>query len=125
MSARKGHSVASPVVRVAPLAELKVYTIYEHELEELASGSPASLDLNFALVLLPTSLSVLVTLLTTTIASDRQWLAFFAVMTIAFLAGVYLLWKWYRSHVSTTTLFNEIRNRLPPPEAVQEIVNPT
>lgn len=58
MMARKGGEPAPPVIRHAPLGELKVYTIYEHELDSLAQGSPTSLLLNFALLLLPTSLSL-------------------------------------------------------------------
>ena len=38
-----------PVVRVAPLGELKVYPITESELDELARGSASSLYLNFSL----------------------------------------------------------------------------
>jgi hypothetical protein len=44
---------AQPVVRVAPLGELNVYTIYEHELVTLGQGSPGSVFLSFALALLP------------------------------------------------------------------------
>ncbi len=36
-----------PVIREAPLGELKVYRVYEHQLDELAQGSPVSLLLNF------------------------------------------------------------------------------
>jgi hypothetical protein len=42
-----------PVIRVAPLGELNAYTVYEHELELLARGSPGGIFLNFALALLP------------------------------------------------------------------------
>jgi hypothetical protein len=31
---------AGPVIRYAPLGELRVYAVYEHELETLAHGSP-------------------------------------------------------------------------------------
>lgn len=36
-----------PVIREAPLGELKVYRVYEHQLDELAQGSPVSLVAQF------------------------------------------------------------------------------
>ncbi len=41
-----------PVIREAPLGELKVYRVYEHQFDELAQGSPVSLLLNFSLFFL-------------------------------------------------------------------------
>ena len=47
LSARKGGKPPlPPVVRYAPLAELTVYSVYEHQLDLLAQGSPASLMLD-------------------------------------------------------------------------------
>src|SRR2546421_12980669 len=40
--ARKKDSPPVPVVRVAPLGELKAYTVSEHELDKLESGSSVS-----------------------------------------------------------------------------------
>jgi len=61
---------AGPVIRYAPLGELRVYAVYEHELEILAHGSPASLYLNFALALLSVFATSLVALVTTPIPRD-------------------------------------------------------
>ncbi len=56
-----------PVLRVAPLGELKVYTVTEEELDAIGRGSAGSIFLNFALALLPLSGGFLITLLTTRI----------------------------------------------------------
>src|SRR6266851_10133365 len=50
---RDESQIVRPVIRVAPLGELKVYTINEHELETLGQGSPGSVYIGFALALLP------------------------------------------------------------------------
>ncbi|MGH7200106.1 MAG: hypothetical protein ACREJB_05840 [Planctomycetaceae bacterium] len=108
------------MVRVSELGELNVYTIYEHELDQIAQGSPNALDLNFALALLPVSLTLIITLLTVTIESDRVFLVFVSVAVISFIAGLFLLVRWWKNRRSVLALVQEIKNRLPPPEAIQE-----
>lgn len=72
--------VSRPPLRVAQLGELNAYVVYEHELdalnkldEGLNQDPPEAIYLNFALFLLPTSLSFLICLLTTTIHSNRVY----------------------------------------------------
>ncbi|MGH7171767.1 MAG: hypothetical protein ACRELG_15935 [Gemmataceae bacterium] len=45
-------------MRFATFGEIKVYWLYEHELDALGASSSASLFLNFALLLLPISITV-------------------------------------------------------------------
>jgi hypothetical protein len=63
--ARKKHAL-SPVIRFAPIGELKFYTVSEEELEAPSRGSLGSIYLNIALTLLPLSAAFLVTLLSST-----------------------------------------------------------
>lgn len=49
------HNPLLPVVRVAPLGELNAYTVYEHELDTLAKGSPGSHLLGIGYALIPFS----------------------------------------------------------------------
>jgi hypothetical protein len=42
----------NPIIRVAPPTELNIDSVYEHQLDLLAHGSPASLFLNFSLFFL-------------------------------------------------------------------------
>ena len=102
-----------PVIRVAPLGELNAYTIYEHELETLAEGSPGGLFLNFALALLPTAVGVIVTLRSGTM-TDLNFMLFTSASIIFMIAGVICLALWRRTYKSVTTLVEEIKKRMPP-----------
>ncbi len=110
----------SPVVRVAPLGELNAYTVYEHELDTLAKGSTGSILLNLSFALLPFAGALLITLMTTTIASDRLYLVFLCTCIICFIAGAICLLIGWLSHVSTVALAQEIKNRMPQPRGRQE-----
>ena len=95
--------VSFPALRVAPLGDMNAYVIHEYELDnldrldaDLAKDPPESLYLNFALFLLPVSLSFLVTLLTTTIRSNRVYELFVIVAFITFLASLPLFALWMR-----------------------------
>jgi hypothetical protein len=79
-----------PNVRVAPLGELRVYPVYEHELETLGRGSPASLFLNFALALLPTAAGIAVTLRSST-TSDLNFVVLTCIGVIFALVGLICL----------------------------------
>jgi len=128
-----GPPIASQTgIRVAPLGELNAYIIYEHELDtlnrldaDLAKDPPESLYLNFALFLLPISLSFLVTLLTTTIHSNRAYEFFVIVALVTFLASPLLFALWLRDrrihHTERQRLLAEraqqiqkIKGRMPP-----------
>ena len=112
MATAKGQPV-HPVVRVAPLGELNVYPVYEHELETLGRGSPASVFLNFALALLPTAAGIAVTLRSST-TSDLNLVVLTCVGVIFALAGLLCLLLWWRMHVNVQSLMKEIKNRMPP-----------
>ena len=105
---------------MAPLGELKAYTVYEHELDTLSRGSSGSLYLNFALFLLPIFITLITTLLTTKIESDRLFQGFFIVAVITAIAGVFLLLLWLREHRSSRHLISEIKSRMPPPPAIPQ-----
>jgi hypothetical protein len=102
-----------PVIRVAPLGELNAYTVYEHELETLAQGSPAGLFLNFALALLPTAVGIIVTLRSSTM-TDLNFTIFASASIIFIVAGVICLTLWWRLHRSVRSLVEDIKRRMPP-----------
>ena len=80
------HAVA-PVLRVAPLGQLNVYTITEDELNSLRRGSPGSLFLNIGLALAPVSFAFLITILSTSIPNLEGKIFFIAGTLIFGLAG--------------------------------------
>jgi hypothetical protein len=120
MPTRRSGDALKPSIRIAPLGELKAWPVYEHELDELARGSPASLYLNFSLSLFSSGMTLLVALLTTTITSDRLFDVFVIGCVISLLASSVLGTMWLRSHSSTSGLIDRIKSRMPPSPAIQE-----
>ena len=110
---RDEHSVA-PVIRVAPLGELRVYTVTEDELDALGRGAVGSVFLNFGLALVPLALSFLVTLLSTDIPSVAGKIFFIAGGLVFAVAGLICLALARVHHVSTRSLVDRIKNRMPP-----------
>lgn len=110
----------SPVVRIAPLGELRVYLITESELAELERGSSASLFLNFALFFLGLAIPLFFTIRVTTFPSDRTFTVFVVFFAVTLVAGVVSLALWFRVHRSSTQLAQLIRSRMPPAPAIQE-----
>jgi hypothetical protein len=111
------HPVA-PVLRVAPLGELKVYTITEDELDALGRGSPGSVYLNFGLALVPVAVSFLITILSTDIPSQEGKIFFISGCLLFFLVGTISLILARVHHVSTRRLVEKIKNRMPPPDPI-------
>jgi len=109
-----------PRIRYAACGELRIYQVDERELDELAKGSPTSLELNLAIALLTTFLSFLVTLLTTTLPSDRIFTIFVIIDVATFLAGFILALRCVRGYKSCKNLLNEIKDRMPPEGGIQE-----
>jgi len=83
-------------------------------LQILERGSPDSILLNFAIFLGSVAVSFLIALITTEIHSSRTFAVFVIITVAAFIVGAVLLalWIWYRR--STTTIFDQIRRRMPP-----------
>lgn len=103
-----------PPVRFSTVSEIRIYWVHEYELEVLARGTANALLLNFALFLLPIAITLFVTLLTTTIPSDRLFVCFLSVAVITTIAGVVFLLLWWRSYKSSGDLLRTIQARMPP-----------
>ncbi len=101
-----------PPLRFAPFGEIRIYWVQEYELEALARGKANAFLLNFALFLLPISITLLVALLTTTISSDRLFVGFLSVAVITAIVGIILLLLWCRSYKSSGDLLTEIKARM-------------
>lgn len=110
---------AGPIVRVAPLGELRAYTVFEHELDRLAKGTAGSLYLNFALALLSAFVTLLATLVTLSIPPGYAYQSFFSLCVITLIAGLVLMAAWWVSHESSSAIVVEIKQRMPPPEGTQ------
>jgi len=109
-----------PPVRIAPLGELNAYTVHEHELDLIAAGSPATLAFNVAVALISIGVSFIITLTTTTIASDRLFYCYFIVCINFLIFGCLLLAYWWRSRTSVLMIVSKIKSRMTPPIPIQE-----
>jgi len=109
-----------PAVRRARIDRLSIYEVSDSELQLLERGSPESLFLNFAIFLISTAVSFLVTILSTDIPSTRAFIVFVVITVLGFVGGALLLalWAWHRR--SRATIFREIRARMPPEGIIPE-----
>ncbi len=71
-----------PEIRRGRVAQLTIYEVSEIELETLAQGSANSIYLNFAIFLLSVSVSLIIALLTATIASNRVFTVFVVIAVV-------------------------------------------
>ena len=110
----------APVIRVAPLGELRVYMVTEEELNIISRGSPGSVLSNFALALLPLAAAFLITLLSTTINSVAALVFFVCACLTCLIAGLICLALWWQHHRNTRTLVDQIRRRMPPAEGIPQ-----
>jgi len=103
-----------PEIRVGKIGVLKVHQISDDELTQLRQGSGQSLFFNFGIGVLSVAVSFLISLLTTTITSDRLFTVFVIVTVVGFLAGIVFIILWWCTRKSISRLVQEIRNRMPP-----------
>lgn len=105
-------------VRVAPLGELRAYTISEQELEKLEQGSPISNLLTIGLCLLSAAITLLATLLSTALP-ERIFLLFFCALLIFALIGAICSFLGWRLRISTKELALQIRARMPDTPSIE------
>ena len=113
-------SSLQPVIRVAPLGELKVYPITEAELNELERGSAASVHLNFALFFWGIAIPLFFTIWLANFTKDRTFNVFVIFFAVTLVAGLVFSVLWFLSNRRSTRLADEIRRRMPPAPAIQE-----
>ncbi len=102
-----------PKIRRGRVDSLSLYEITDYELNVLATGSPSSIFLNFAIFSLSVASSFLAALLSTTI-TDRVFTVFVLVVVIFFISGIVLLSLWARDRKSMSEIIRRIKARIPP-----------
>ena len=110
MSEDSGNSVP---VRRGKVDLIVLYEVTEHELELLKSGSPTGLLLNFAIFAISIAVAFFITLLTTTISSDRVFIVFVIITAVGMLAGLILFVLWLRLRKSISNTVRTIKDRVP------------
>jgi len=115
-------STSSSEIRVVrgKFDSLSLYEVTDNELEILERGSPSSIYLNFAILLLSAGISFLINLLSVNIQSIKTFTVFVVFTVIGILGGIILLVIWYRQRQSMSDIIRKIKQRIPSSEISKE-----
>lgn len=102
----------TPIFTRGKLGEVRIYDVTESELDILERGSPNSIFLNFALVLIPTGLSFLIALNDSAVEEDHTFILYTLIVIISFVGGTVLLALWLKCRNVHTDTVNKIRSRM-------------
>ncbi len=100
-------------VRRGRVESVDLYEIKDTELDRLEHGSPADLQLNFAIFLASLAFTAIIALVTATFASATWHTIFIVVTVVGALGSAYLFLSWKRNHTSLGELCREIKDRIP------------
>jgi hypothetical protein len=92
---------------------MRVHQISEDEFNQLVNGAYGQINLNFALALLPSALTILVTLGTVSITDVRVLSTYWVAFGVFAVQGLYHLCRWYFTGGSIKRLVAAIRSRMP------------
>lgn len=99
-------------VRRGRVDSVDLYEVKENELELLEKGSPATLQLNFAIFLISTAVTSIIAIATTNFKWPIVETIFVFISLIGLFMGCYLLLSWWRTRTSITKLIKTIRGRI-------------
>jgi len=102
------------VVRRGRVESVDLYEIKDSELDLLEKGSPADLQLVFAIFLLTLAFSGFCTLATATFIDNTIKTIFIVVTVIGIVLGIYFLIAWGTNRTSLKKIADQIRHRIPP-----------
>ena len=104
-----------PKITHVPAGDIICYEVYEHELDQIASGSQNHIYLDFAIGLLGVAFTLLAALVTFPApASNKVFMAFCTLCIIGFIGGFLLMILWLRSRKSQFDILKIIKSRLKP-----------
>jgi hypothetical protein len=115
-------SQLAPALRVAPVGELRAYTVSQEGPHELARGGNVSVSLDFGISLISIFATIAVTFLSVSL-DGRVFLGFFSAGLVTLILGAFFLIKGLRDYRSTGELVKAIKSRLPFSPGVQESTN--
>lgn len=118
MKLEQDSGIESVKIRRGKVDSLSLYEVTESELQDLESGGPASLFLNFAIFLLSLAVSFFIALLSTDIQSTKTFIVFVLIALVGFIGGAILLLIWNKSRQSTTQIVQKIKGRMPSDEPI-------
>lgn len=100
-------------VRRARVESVDLYEIKEQELDLFEKGSPADLQLNFAIFLFSLAFSAIVALSTADFTKHPEvQTGYIVVSVVGILGGLYLAIAWFRNRTSSKAVCLTIRRRM-------------
>lgn len=99
-------------VRRGRVDSVNLYEVKEEELELLEKGSPATLQLNFAIFLFSIAFACIIALATSNFKWQIVKSIFTFVSIIGILQGMYLIISWWRTRTSIAKVVSTIRDRI-------------
>jgi len=116
MNTPSPHTDSKPLeVRCGRVKSVDLYEIKDSELDLLEKGSPADIQLNFAIFLLSLASSNIASLCTATFKSDMVQIVFIMVTVVGVFMGLYLLISWWRTRTSISKVVGLIKGRMDMP----------
>jgi hypothetical protein len=107
------HAIHDPPIRRAPLGELRIFQVYEHDLDRLGDGASGGILLNIGLSSFSVGGSFLVTLLSVDLTGNRVAFDVFLVLcTVFMVAGVICLALSIPMLKSTRSLIADIKRQM-------------
>ncbi len=100
------------------MESVDLYEIKDSELELFHKGSPADLQLNFAIFALSMAFSAVLALYTATFTNNTVHTAVIVVAVVGALFGSYLLISWWRNRTSLSGVCDVIRQRIKEPDLI-------
>jgi hypothetical protein len=101
-------------VRRGRVESVDLYEIKDTELDELEKGTPAELQLNFAVFLISTAFAAISSLATADFSHKIIEIIFIVISVVGVFVGLYLLIAWWRTRSFVKELCLRIRERIPP-----------
>lgn len=106
-------------------SSLVLYEVSGEELDALESETSSIVDdFSFGSISLTLAVAFTITLTTTKIASDRMFLAYFALVIIGYLAALFFGIRWFRGRGSRGRTIKRIKSRVGPLGQEGKEINP-
>lgn len=113
-----------PKIRYGLIDSVDIFHVKESELDTLESGSPAEVDLNFAIALFSFAFSAVTTILTATFHRPIYQTLYLVIALVGLVLGIYFSFRWWKARTSIKRIIKTIRDRIPTPLPVVPVVVP-
>lgn len=100
-----------------------LYEVSESELDQLEAGSPATLQLNFAIFCFSMAMTSVTSLLTANFRSDKWMIAFMVATIVGAILGTFFSVAWFRNRNSVQKIIQRIRQRVQTEPTTAAMVN--